>query len=293
MSAAAAIHVPRSGKGGCRTRAESRAIREGLYTILAAHHPMTVRQVFYQATTRGLVDKIEAEYKGIVVRFLGELRRNGTIPFEWIVDNTRRLDEPATWSTPRELLDAAARQFRMPMWDDTPATVYIFVEKDALAGELTLVTNDYDVPLGVVRGDPSITFLHDVAMRLEDDGRPAFIGYFGDHDPNGRDIDRVIERDLREWAPSVDLTFERVAVTEEQIVQLSLPTRPTKDSDSRAKNFQGDSVELDAIPPDELRTIARHYIERHVDQHQLKELRNIEAEARESLRQFAATWGEA
>jgi hypothetical protein len=253
---------------------------------------MTVRQTFYQATVRGLVEKTESGYKQTVVAFLSQLRRDGTIPFEWIVDNTRELNEPSTWSTPRQILDTAARQFRVPLWDDTPATVYIFVEKDALAGELSEVTHDLDVPLGVVRGDPSITFLHDVAMRLEDDGRPVFIGYFGDHDPNGRDIDRVIERDLREWAPSVDLTFERVAVTREQIVELSLPTRPTKKSDTRSKNFQGDSVELDAIPPETLRDLARTYIMRHVDPAELEAKRMLQWKHQTALQRFAATFDE-
>ena len=55
-----------------------------------------------------------------------------------------------------------------------------------------------------------------------------------------------------------------VAVTERQIVELNLPTRPTKKSDSRSKNWNGDdSVELDAIPPNLLRQLVRDAIERH------------------------------
>jgi len=47
--------------------------------------------------------------------------------------------------------------------------------------------------------------------------------------------------------------FERIAVTPQQIEKWKLPTRPTKTSDSRARNFvdedgeQRPSVELDAI----------------------------------------------
>jgi hypothetical protein len=43
------------------------------------------------------------------------------------------------------------------------------------------------------------------------------------------------------------VVFERVAVTEAQITEYQLPTRPTKPRDSRAKGFRGRSVEVDAM----------------------------------------------
>ena len=46
-----------------RTKSQMQDIREGLYAILEADNPMSVRQVFYQAVTRGLVDKTELAYK--------------------------------------------------------------------------------------------------------------------------------------------------------------------------------------------------------------------------------------
>ena len=65
--------------------------------------------------------------------------------------------------------------------------------------------------------------------------------------------------------------------------------RPTKSSDSRAKGFVGDSVELDAIPVDDLRDLARDCIERHVDHQQLDALMVTEAEEREVLMRIAET----
>ncbi len=50
-------------------------------------------------------------------------------------------------------------------------------------------------------------------------------------------------------------------VTEAQIVELSLPTRPTKTTDSRSRSFRGDSVEVDAIPTSVLRQIVGDAIE--------------------------------
>jgi len=42
------------------TKAEVEARREALLDIIEAGRPMTVRQVFYQATVRGLVEKAES-----------------------------------------------------------------------------------------------------------------------------------------------------------------------------------------------------------------------------------------
>ena len=93
----------------------------------------------------------------------------------------------------------------------------------------------------------------------------------------------MTEKRLRELAPDAKITFERLAVTPSQIVELELPTRPTKTSDSRAKNFGPVSVELDAIPADWLRLIVREAIERHLPAHQLEIMKIAEASEREQL----------
>jgi hypothetical protein len=51
---------------------------------------------------------------------------------------------------------------------------------------------------------------------------------------------------------------------------MSLPSRPTKASDPRAEKFDGDSVELDAIPPDDLRDLVRDTIEQHIDRDEIE-----------------------
>ena len=71
------------------TRAEVAGRREALIEIVAAGRPMTVRQVFYQATVRGLVEKTESAYDRIC-RDLAGMRRAGELPYEWLTDATRR-----------------------------------------------------------------------------------------------------------------------------------------------------------------------------------------------------------
>ena len=59
-----------------------------------------------------------------------------------------------------------------------------------------------------------------------------------------------------------------------------MPTRPTKTSDSRSKGFGDISVELDAIPPTDLRDLVTMAIEQHLPKHQLDILKIAEAEER-------------
>jgi hypothetical protein len=78
----------------------------------------------------------------------------------------------------------------------------------------------------------------------------------------------------------------------EQVEQWNLPTRPTKQSDTRAKKFgSAVSVELDAIPAHQLRGVVRECIERHVDKQKLELLRIAEKSEREFLVQWGATYG--
>jgi len=57
-----------------RSKTEMQNIRDGIYAVLADLNPMSDRQVFYQMTSRGYVDKNEAQYKGTVCRLLTEMR---------------------------------------------------------------------------------------------------------------------------------------------------------------------------------------------------------------------------
>jgi hypothetical protein len=76
-------------------------------------------------------------------------------------------------------------------------------------------------------------------------------------------------------------------VTENQVHELDLATRPTKRSDSRAKNFRGASVEVDAIEPATLRQMVTDAIEGHIDRHELNILKVAEASEKSILRNLA------
>jgi hypothetical protein len=258
-------------------------IREELYRVLESDHPMTVRQVFYQLVSRGVIAKTEGEYKQTVVRLLTAMRRARDLPFAWIADNTRWMRKPQTYSSFEEMLQLTQDTYRRAIWDSQPSYVEIWLEKDALAGVLYAETEPWDVPLMVTRGYPSLSYLYEAAEAIAECGKPAYLYYFGDLDPSGVDITRTVERGIREFAPDAEIFFKRVAVTQQQVVELRLPTRPTKQTDSRSKNFSGESVEVDAIPPSTLRRLVKSCIEMHVDRRALRETHRIEALERQTL----------
>lgn len=274
-----------------RSRAEIEALKETIIKVVASDPPMTVRQIFYRLVAAGAIEKTEAQYQQTVVRLLTEMRIEGTIPFHWIVDHSRRRQVTETFDSVAEALEDTARFYRRSALKESPAYIEVWVEKEALSGVLWDVTSDYDVPLMASKGMPSITFLHSTAEAIRREwryrGRPSFIYQFGDHDPTGALIPKTIENRLREFCPGIDFAVERVALTEEQIDEYSLPTRPTKrEGNSHAKSFKGESVELDALPPSTLREMVREVIERHISPATLAMLRAAQESERDLLRNW-------
>lgn len=275
------------GKRTRRTKADIDELKAKLYVVVEEDRPMTVRQVFYRMVSIGAIAKSENEYKNVVCRLLVDMRRSGELPYGWISDNTRWMRRPRTYSSMKNALMATARTYRRSLWDASDTYVEIWLEKDALAGVLSDVTYEWDVPLMVTRGYPSITYLHEAAEAIASEDRPAFLYYFGDYDPSGVDIPRFVDESLRELAPHAEIHFERVAVSPEQIEEYGLITRPTKRSDSRSRTFKGESVEVDAIRPRDLRELTRSCIERHNSPREYEMLLTIEAQERETLEHIA------
>lgn len=269
------------------TKAQVGDRRSSLRDIIAEQRPMTVRQVFYQATVLNLVEKTEAGYTKVQTDLV-KMRQDGSLPYSWIADNTRWQRRPRTFSSVQDALDDTARFYRKSLWADADAYVEIWLEKDALAGVVMPVTSQYDVPLMVARGYASLSFLHSAASQIADIGKPTYIYHLGDFDPSGVNAGEKIEQTLKEMAPDADITFRRIAVTPKQIQSWNLPTRPTKTSDSRSKGFGDISVELDAIPPDRLRGLVREFIELHLPRRQFDILKIAEESERDLLRGLVA-----
>jgi hypothetical protein len=253
--------------------------------------PMTVRQVFYQATVREIVEKTEAGYTKVQTDLV-LMRRAGEMPYGWLADNTRWQRKPNTFDSIEQALEETARFYRKKLWSDVDCYAEIWLEKDALSGVVYPITSMYDVPLMVARGYASLSFLHTAAECINGLNVPVYIYHLGDFDPSGVNAGEKIEETLRQLARDADINFTRIAVTPDQIENWRLPTRPTKATDSRAKSFGAFSVELDAIEPDRLRSIVQTAIEKHLPAHQFEVLRAAEESERSLIRRLVSSISE-
>ena len=208
------------------------------------------------------------------------MRRDEEIPWDWIIDHSRVVRKPHCFGTTADAIEDCARLYRKDIWRGLPERVEIWTEKETLTGPLLSVTYKLAVGLFPCRGYASLSFLYETAKEIEECGKPTTIYYFGDHGPSGQNIFQTIQRELQKLAPTIDIYFQKLAVTYEQIERWNLPTRPTKRTDSRSKNFKGNSVEVEAIEPEMLRRLCRDAIEFHIPEGHLERMKMIEAEKR-------------
>jgi hypothetical protein len=299
------VYGPSTVKRRRRTNGQLADVDAAIVAAVEIENPVTLRGVFYRVVSAGAVEKSENGYR-LVGRQLLKLRRAGVVPYSYIADGTRWINKPETWNHIDQMLEDAAKSYRRALWHDQAYEVQVYSEKDAITGVVLPATSKWDVPLGVTRGYSSESYAWSVAESIRyafTQEKQVFIYDLGDHDPSGVDAWRAftqrvkelvydagdIRRDGYRWPISQHygcLHFERLAVTEQQITDMSLPTRPTKGTDSRAAGFQGGSVEVDAIPPTVLRRLVEDAITRHIDPEKLRLNQLAEQSEREILRRM-------
>ena len=271
-----------------RTASEIADLKSSMLAIVASQEELTIRHLFYLMVSQSLIEKTEAEYNNVVIRLALQLRRAGEIPFGKIVDGTRLYRTPRLYGSVHEALSETARLYRRDYWRHSDELVEVWCEKEAISGFLYEVTRDFGVPLMVTRGFSSESVVQSVAEEAMADGRPLTILFVNDLDPSGELMPTDVIRRIKFYAPEAEINLTRVAVTPGQVALWNLPTRPTKrDGNSHAANFEGDSVEVDAMPPATLKSLLRSAIEAHMNSEQLNVLQQAELSERNMLLDWA------
>jgi hypothetical protein len=74
-----------------RTKARMAQLRRQLHELLEAEHPQSVRQVFFRMTDPGLPEPVAGSFGGYITvqRLLVRMRREGTVPRDWLITDTR------------------------------------------------------------------------------------------------------------------------------------------------------------------------------------------------------------
>lgn len=268
--------------------------RETLKLILKANEfisqykiPLTVRQIYYRFVGEQLIENSLKSYKKIAT-ILAEAREQEFIEYASIVDRTRQVIKPSSWSNPSDFFQTVRKAYKKTLLVDQDNYIEVWVEKDALVGVFEPITEKYDINLVSGRGYPSHSALYQASVRANTDKTIKYL-YFGDFDPSGEDI----FRDIRERMANlfgIQAEFEKVALTEEDIKKYNLPPAPTKITDSRTTQFvakHGDvSVELDALPPDVLTEKIEEAIMKNLDMTKYQNQLQLQLQDKEQIDQL-------
>ena len=181
-----------------------------------------------------------------------------------------------------------AHTYKRDFWAESADTVEVWLEKEALAGVVSPVTNEYRIRLVPTRGFASETIVHNAVKDAKAEGRSRlFVKTLYDLDRSGQDAEAAIVRRMNEIGQTmgIEVIHERLALTLDQITQLNLPTRPAKKKSPADKNWAYDfAVELDAMPPDVLRNLVAEALEPHMPKEQRDRYIQIEAQERATIR---------
>jgi hypothetical protein len=269
--------------------------------ILLAEHPMTIRQLHYRLVSALITENCDRDYK-LVSRIMTKARRDKRVDYGWITDRSRR-----TYVSGRGYRNLAefAQGFedrigwyRRDYWQDQPNYVEVWTEKDAIIGSIEPVLTKYGIRAVAQRGFNSESFVWNIANRFQEqieDGHAVHVLYLGDWDPSGEAIELDVQRRVQSVLDTpIDFDMQRVAILKRDIRDFKLPPLRVKTSDSRAPRFlrrHGDrAVELDALPPSELRARLERFIASYIDMDKWRRAKLVEDGERATCQQFAGVF---
>ena len=160
--------------------------------------PTNGRFLFYEGEARGWWPKSwdrSGSPAGVVTRALTQLREEGAIPWDAIIDETRELENYTGDASIREGIERELERLRLDPWDGQAP--FLIMESRSLGGALRATVGEYRVAFAATNGQVG-GFLHtDIVPFLEPGHR---ILYFGDYDLAGNDIEantrRVLEHEV-------------------------------------------------------------------------------------------------
>jgi hypothetical protein len=215
-------------RGRMAQHAKTRRILAMACEVLAAQHPMTVRQVYSQLVSRQVIETHRGQYQA-VSHALVDGRQDGTMPWEWMEDRLRQPRDVVMWDTLAARVQRAVFGYRRNVWPWQPRSVEVWREKDALSGIFVASLRRDGVTLNVGRGYDRWDSIHRAAERYRRSGQwtgaaadpaildapdeliPTTILDFGDFDPSGEDVVRSLGERLRFLG--VDPVIKQCALT--------------------------------------------------------------------------------
>ena len=268
------------------------AMINAAYRILQDIQPTTVRSVCYKLFTQGFIPDMSVKSTQRVSVQLVYAREVEIIPWEWLVDDTRKASRASLWHDPAQIIKAAVNSYRRDYWQDQLHRVEVWSEKGTVGGVLAGILDQYGVTFRVMKGFGSATALHDVA-ELSQKGKPLTVFYIGDYDPSGMYMSEM-DIPTRFTKYGGIATFKRIALLINQCKGLPSFDAGTKMTDMRYKwfiaNYGNTCWELDALDPNDLRACVEGAIISMLDIENWNRAIEIEKVEVASMRDFHKVW---
>lgn len=266
----------------------------------AQDYELTLRQLYYQLVARDIIPNNQRSYDNIGV-LVNNGRLAGLIDWHSVTDRTRNLRQLAHWESPSQIIESAARQFRVDKWEGQENYVEVWVEKDALVEIVGKAAERWDTPYFSCRGYVSQSEMWAAAQRItynlsRRNFERAYIIHLGDHDPSGIDMSRDIIDRLTMFSEDLSdrIELDCIALNMPQIRQYNPPPNPAKITDSRygayVAQHGGKSWELDALDPRVLDELISGAIQEHLDDRLFYQHAAAEQKERDRLLKFARNW---
>jgi len=265
---------------------------DAMYAAAEAAQPISGRGIGYKLFIARLTTAMAKPVMQRVYRLLKEARERGIIPWDWIVDETREIEQPARWDDPAAYVRAVARSYRRDYWQQQPVRVQVWSEKGTVRGVLGPVLDRYGVGFLPVHGFNGATTMHDVCIDADD--RPLIILYVGDYDPSGLCMSEIDLPKRFEKYGGDHVFLKRIALTEEHLSDLPSFPAADKKKDPRyrwfVENYGERCWELDALDPNDLRDLVEAAINAEIEPDAWARCSTVEAAEQESLRHVLDRW---
>lgn len=282
---------------------QSECLRKSIQQIVAEQMPITVRGIYYQCVVDKRLPFVTKDKTGsfrnyrLVAKRVLDLRREGLISWDAVVDPSRNYYDKQRWPSPAAFAQIAPRLYRRDYWATATARPVVLVEKDGQVAVYEQFANRYGVDVRSCQGYGSASHLWSLAQYIEATRQDVTILVCADWDPSGCDWPRAAESELAHHLVNHNrsVVFNRVLIDKTDVAdlgqQVALQVSDSRDprvSKWLLQNGYGAEdeavVEMDAMSPNMARQRIGDAIEKMMSVEGVDLSKNSELEKQERCR---------
>lgn len=267
-----------------------------LISFQATHRFFTVRQFYYHliqskdsSIRLGANDTKESRKSyNKSKRIVNRSRLGSMIPFDSVIDDTDLLGTTQQSCTIEEFLKTKSESYRSNWFENQNCYVEVWLEKRALEGVVSPVTDKYGVYLSCSGKNPTWSQVGSAIERFKAKGKVLnYILYLGDLDPQGKEMVKWLQKEAFKVLEFDHVFIEPLALNLEHANDSTLSLHrihSLKGRDSVKKWYKANhcdyTIELDALDPTTLKNIVEKGI---LNKLEVKEINRKQQEDKVSI----------